>query len=169
VVVTLVHVHRQRTYVGLALMVSQAFFYNAIFFTYALVLKNFYDLPAQNVGGYLLPFAIGNVLGPLVLGHLFDTIGRRKMIAATYAIAGILLAITGWLFHAGDGYFSTGDKQRPRSCPTTLRVFQTVLAHDNKRRLANLERVQELYAEHSADVTMFCAHDASELATLQGS
>jgi MFS family permease len=57
-------------------------------------------VPAQNVGGYLLPFALGNVLGPVVLGHLFDTIGRRKMITATYALSGILLAITGWLFHA---------------------------------------------------------------------
>jgi MFS family permease len=61
----------------------------------------FYDVPAQNVGRYLLPFALGNVLGPIVLGHLFDTIGRRKMIAATYAISGLLLAATGWLFHAG--------------------------------------------------------------------
>jgi MFS family permease len=58
-------------------------------------------VPAQNVGGYLLPFAIGNVLGPIVLGHLFDTIGRKKMITATYAIAGLLLAASGWLFHAG--------------------------------------------------------------------
>jgi MFS family permease len=82
-------------------MASQAFFYNAIFFTYGLVLMRFYDVPAQNVGAYLLPFAIGNILGPVVLGHFFDTIGRRKMIASTYAISGILLAITGWLFHAG--------------------------------------------------------------------
>src|SRR5437016_12004886 len=82
-------------------MLTQAFFYNAIFFTYGLVLMRFYDVPAQNVGGYLVPFALGNVLGPIVLGHLFDTIGRRKMITATYAIAGLLLAATGWLFHAG--------------------------------------------------------------------
>ena len=82
-------------------MLTQAFFYNAIFFTYGLVLMRFYDVPPQNVGGYLLPFALGNVLGPIVLGHLFDTIGRKKMIAATYALAGLLLAITGWLFHAG--------------------------------------------------------------------
>jgi MFS family permease len=61
----------------------------------------FYNVPAQKVGGYLLPFAVGNVLGPIVLGHLFDTVGRRKMIAATYAIAGLLLALSGWLFHAG--------------------------------------------------------------------
>jgi MFS family permease len=98
---TIVHEHRRRSVLGFVLMLSQAFFYNAIFFTYSLVLMRFYDVPAQNVGGYLLPFALGNVLGPVIIGHLFDTIGRRKMIAATYALSGILLAITGWLFHAG--------------------------------------------------------------------
>ena len=61
----------------------------------------FYGVPEQNVGGYLLPFALGNVLGPLLLGHLFDTIGRKQMITLTYGLAGILLALTGWLFHAG--------------------------------------------------------------------
>src|ERR1700716_3864557 len=98
---TIVHEHRRRSILGFVLMLTQAFFYNAIFFTYGLVLMRFYEVPAQNVGGYLLPFAIGNVLGPIVLGHLFDTVGRRKMITATYAIAGLLLAATGWLFHAG--------------------------------------------------------------------
>jgi MFS family permease len=98
---TIVHEHRRRSVLGFVLMLTQAFFYNAIFFTYGLVLMRFYDVPAQNVGGYLLPFALGNVLGPIVLGHLFDTIGRRRMITATYALSGILLAITGWLFHAG--------------------------------------------------------------------
>jgi MFS family permease len=98
---TIVHEHRRRSVLGFVLMLTQAFFYNAIFFTYGLVLMRFYEVPAQNVGGYLLPFAIGNVLGPIVLGHLFDTIGRRRMIAATYGIAGLLLAITAWLFHAG--------------------------------------------------------------------
>src|SRR2546429_3361397 len=97
----IVHEHRRRSFLGFVLMSTQAFFYNAIFFTYALVLMRFYGVPEQNVGGYLLPFALGNVLGPLLLGHLFDTIGRKKMIAATYAIAGILLALSGWLFHAG--------------------------------------------------------------------
>jgi MFS family permease len=82
-------------------MSTQAFFYNAIFFTYTLVLMRFYGVPEQNVGAYLLPFALGNVLGPLVLGHLFDTIGRKQMITLTYGLAGILLALTGWLFHAG--------------------------------------------------------------------
>ena len=86
---------------GFVLMLTQAFFYNAIFFTYGLVLMRFYDVPANNVGGYLLPFALGNVLGPLLLGHLFDTIGRKQMITATYIISGVLLALTGWLFYAG--------------------------------------------------------------------
>src|SRR6266513_2144077 len=97
----IVHEHRRRSFLGFVLMLTQAFFYNAIFFTYALVLMRFYGVPEQSVGGYLLPFALGNVLGPIVLGHLFDTIGRKKMIAATYALAGLLLAVTGWLFHAG--------------------------------------------------------------------
>src|SRR5438093_3043769 len=96
-----VHEHRQRSFLGLALMLTQAFFYNAIFFTYALVLMRFYGVPESSVGGYLLPFALGNVLGPVVLGQLFDTIGRKQMIAATYGISGILLALTGWLFQAG--------------------------------------------------------------------
>ncbi len=96
-----VHEHRQRSFLGLALMLTQAFFYNAIFFTYALVLMRFYGVPESSVGGYLLPFALGNVLGPVVLGQLFDTIGRKPMIAATYGVSGILLALTGGLFQAG--------------------------------------------------------------------
>ena len=98
---TIAHEHRRRSLLAFVLMLTQAFFYNAIFFTYGLVLMRFYHVPAQKVGGYLLPFALGNILGPIVLGHLFDTIGRRKMISATYAISGLLLAATGWLFHAG--------------------------------------------------------------------
>ena len=97
----IVHEHRRRSFLGFILMLTQAFFYNAIFFTYALVLMRVYNVPERSVGGYLLPFALGNVLGPLLLGHLFDTIGRKQMIAATYGAAGILLALTGWLFHAG--------------------------------------------------------------------
>jgi MFS family permease len=97
----IVHEHRRRSFLGFVLMLTQAFFYNSIFFTYTLVLTRFYNVPEQNVGSYLLPFALGNVLGPLLLGHLFDTIGRKKMITATYGLAGILLALTGWLFHAG--------------------------------------------------------------------
>jgi MFS family permease len=95
---TLFRTHRQRTLVGLSLMAAQAFFYNAIFFTYALILTDFYGVPAAGVGWYLLPFAAGNFLGPLLLGRFFDTIGRKTMIAATYAISGLLLAVTGYLF-----------------------------------------------------------------------
>ena len=90
--------YRQRTLVGLTLMAAQAFFYNAIFFTYALVLTKFYGIAAEQIGWYILPFAVGNVLGPIVLGRLFDTIGRRVMIASTYAVSGLLLAATGYLF-----------------------------------------------------------------------
>ncbi len=90
--------YRERTLVGLALMASQAFFYNAIFFTYALILTNFYGTPADQVGWYILPFAAGNVLGPILLGRLFDTLGRKVMITLTYAAAGSLLAVTGYLF-----------------------------------------------------------------------
>jgi MFS family permease len=82
-------------------MTAQAFFYNAIFFTYALVLTDFYGVPGNHVGWYLLPFALGNFLGPLVLGHAFDAIGRRPMVAFTYAISGILLAGSGYLFALG--------------------------------------------------------------------
>lgn len=94
-------VHRRRALVGLSLMTAQAFFYNAIFFTYALVLTEFYRVPGGSVGLYLLPFALGNFLGPIVLGRLFDVIGRRRMIAATYAISGVLLTISGWMFEQG--------------------------------------------------------------------
>jgi MFS family permease len=96
---TLFHRHRDRAVVGLSLMASQAFFYNAIFFTYALVMTDFYGIKADDVGWYLLPFAAGNFLGPLLLGRLFDTVGRRPMIAFTYAMSGLLLAGTGYLFH----------------------------------------------------------------------
>jgi MFS family permease len=98
---TLFRNERRRTLVGLSLMAAQAFFYNAIFFTYALVLTDFYGIRADRVGWYLLPFALGNFLGPVVLGRLFDTVGRRPMIAATYALSGVLLAVAGYLFAAG--------------------------------------------------------------------
>ncbi len=98
VATTLFSTQRRRTVVGLSLMMAQAFFYNAIFFTYALVLTQFYAVPAASVGWYILPFAAGNFLGPVLLGQLFDTIGRRPMIAFTYALSGILLAVTGYLF-----------------------------------------------------------------------
>jgi len=83
VIETLFFAQWRRTAVGLVLMASQAFFYNAIFFTYALVLTDFYGVAADQVGWYILPFAAGNVLGPILLGRLFDTIGRRPMITAT--------------------------------------------------------------------------------------
>ena len=89
---------RRRTAVGLALMASQAFFYNAIFFTYALILTDFYGIPADRIGWFILPFAAGNFLGPLLLGRLFDTLGRRPMITFTYAASGLLLAGAGYLF-----------------------------------------------------------------------
>jgi MFS family permease len=90
--------NRQRAVVGLVLMAAQAFFYNAIFFTYALVLTRFYDVPSSKVGWYILPFAAGNFLGPVALGRLFDTLGRRVMLTATYGLAGVLLLISGVLF-----------------------------------------------------------------------
>ena len=88
----------RRAVLALALMTAQAFFYNAIFFTYALVLTRFYDVPTAAIGWYILPFALGNLLGPLVLGPLFDTLGRKPMIASTYALSGVLLAVVGYLF-----------------------------------------------------------------------
>jgi MFS family permease len=98
---TLLTTYRQRSLVGLMLMVAQAFFYNAIFFTFALVLTDFFGIPANNVGWYLLPFAAGNFLGPLLLGRLFDTLGRRAMIMTTYGASGVLLALSGYLFSIG--------------------------------------------------------------------
>ena len=98
---TLFRDYPRRTILGLVLMATQAFFYNAIFFTYALVLGRFYGVADADVGLYLLPFAAGNFLGPLLLGRWFDTIGRRPMIALTYATSGLLLFITAWLFVRG--------------------------------------------------------------------
>ncbi|MBV9290282.1 MAG: MFS transporter, partial [Hyphomicrobiales bacterium] len=95
---TLFNRFRLRTFVGLSLMAAQAFFYNAIFFTYALVLTKFYGVGAGAVGWYILPFAAGNFLGPVVLGRLFDTRGRRFMISLTYAISGAALVVVGVLF-----------------------------------------------------------------------
>jgi MFS family permease len=94
----LVHRYPRRTVLGLSLMASQAFFYNAIFFTYALVLTRFEGVAESSVGYYIFPFAVGNFLGPLLLGRFFDSVGRRIMIAMTYAVAGIGLFFTGYLF-----------------------------------------------------------------------
>jgi MFS family permease len=102
VVRTMFGVYRTRSLYGLALMIAQAFLYNAIFFTYTLVLTQFYAVPASDTGLYLLPFAVGNFLGVLVLGHFFDTIGRRQMIAATYLASAALLVLTGYLFAHGE-------------------------------------------------------------------
>lgn len=100
-IATLAKDYRRHSILGLVLMLAQAFLFNAIFFTYALVLSTFYHVPPEKTGLYLLPFALGNFFGPLCLGHLFDTIGRRVMISATYGISGVLLAITGYLFAHG--------------------------------------------------------------------
>lgn len=97
----LLHVYPRRTALGIVLMTTQSFTYNAISFTYPFVLTKFYDVPAGNIGLYILPFALGNFLGPLVLGRYFDTVGRKPMISFTYALAGCLLAVTGYLFWQG--------------------------------------------------------------------
>ncbi|MGH6969833.1 MAG: MFS transporter, partial [Stellaceae bacterium] len=91
----------RRTALGLTLMAAQAFCYNAVFFTYALVLQRFYGVASDRVGAYILAFAAGNFLGPLLLGRLFDTIGRRIMIALTYGVAGSLMAAMALLFAFG--------------------------------------------------------------------
>ncbi|MBI1942216.1 MAG: MFS transporter [Betaproteobacteria bacterium] len=92
---------RARAVLGFALMGSQAFLYNAIFFTYALVLTRFYGIADERVGLYIFPFALGNALGPLLLGRLFDTVGRRVMIATSYAVSGLGMLVTGWGFSRG--------------------------------------------------------------------
>jgi len=98
---TLVYSYRSRAVLGLGLMAAQAFFYNAIFFTYALVLTDFFGIASDRIGLYILPFAAGNFLGPVVLGRLFDSLGRRVMITFTYAVSGVLLAVSGYLFSIG--------------------------------------------------------------------
>src|SRR6185312_8879066 len=90
-----------RAILGATLMITQSFLYNAIFFTYTLVLGKFYGVAPETAPVFLIAFAVGNLAGPLTLGHLFDTIGRRKMIAGTYVLSGLLLAITAFLFNAG--------------------------------------------------------------------
>jgi MFS family permease len=90
----------KRAVYGATLMITQSFLYNAIFFTYTLVLSNFYHVDAKKAPLFLIAFAVGNLSGPFLLGHLFDTIGRKKMISGTYILSGILLAITAFLFKA---------------------------------------------------------------------
>ena len=91
----------KRAILGASLMITQSFLYNAIFFTYAIVLTRFYHVNPTQVPWYGIAFAIGNLLGPLLLGKLFDTLGRKKMIAGTYILSGVLLAISAWLFDVG--------------------------------------------------------------------
>jgi MFS family permease len=98
VALTLLYFYPRRTLVGFSLMAAQAFFYNAIFFTYPLVLIDFFKVSSDQIGWYILPFAVGNLCGPLMLGWLFDILGRRLMIAFTYALSGALLAASGALF-----------------------------------------------------------------------
>ncbi|GJD48351.1 Inner membrane metabolite transport protein YdjE [Methylobacterium crusticola] len=97
----MLHDYRTQTLVGLSLMIAQAFFYNGVYFTYGIILLKDFGVPSDHVGWYLLPFAAGNFLGPLLLGRLFDTVGRRPMLAFTYGISGALLAVVGWLFQQG--------------------------------------------------------------------
>lgn len=98
---TMFKLYPQRSLLCFSLFMGQAFLYNAIFFTYVLVAKTFYGVPSGFAPLYLIPFAIGNFLGPLMLGPLFDTLGRRRMIAGTYILAGVLLITTGYLFTEG--------------------------------------------------------------------
>jgi MFS family permease len=98
---TLFQRYPSRSALGATLMITQSFLYNAIFFTYSLVLTKIYGVPEGNTAYYFMAFAIGNLCGPLLLGHLFDTVGRRTMISATYLIAGVALAVSALLFHAG--------------------------------------------------------------------
>ena len=97
----------QRTMLGISLMVTQAFMYNAVSFTYPLILTKYYAVPSSRIGLYILPFALGNFLGPLLLGRFFDTIGRKPMISFTYAMAGLLLALTGFFFWQGSFTLTT--------------------------------------------------------------
>jgi MFS family permease len=91
----------KRSIYGFTMMVTQAFLYNAIFFSYALVLSHFYKVSPAHIPYYFFPFAVGNLLGPLVLGPLFDTIGRRRMILATYGLSSVLLFVSAFLFYNG--------------------------------------------------------------------
>jgi MFS family permease len=103
--VALTHVlfrdYPRRAILGASLMISQSFLYNAIFFTYTLVLGKFYGVSSQNTPLYLIAFAVGNLAGPLLIGHYFDTIGRRTMISSTYIVSGVLLAVSAFLFYNG--------------------------------------------------------------------
>ena len=118
--------------VGLVLMASQAFFYNAIFFTYALVLGKFYGVPSSRVGVYMLAFAGGNFFGPLLLGHFFDSIGRKRMITATYGLAGLLMAVTAILF--AQGLLDAAQQTAAYRNPSRDKLART--GHASKSRVA---------------------------------
>jgi MFS family permease len=98
---SIAHDNRSRSILGFCLMVTQAFFYNAVLFTYGLVLLRYYHVPGEELGLYLVPLALGNLFGPILIGRLFDTVGRKKMIAGTYILSGVLLAISSVLFLEG--------------------------------------------------------------------
>jgi MFS family permease len=99
---TLFRMYPGRSVLVAALMITQSFLYNAIFFTSSLVLEYFFKVPATHTSYYFFAFAAGNLAGPLTIGRLFDTIGRKPMIAGTYITAGVLLIITAFLFKNGD-------------------------------------------------------------------
>ncbi|MGH3866535.1 MAG: MFS transporter [Pseudonocardiaceae bacterium] len=90
-----------RAVLGASLMISQSFLYNAIFFTYTLALSKFYGVAPTSAPLFIIPFAVGNLIGPLAIGRFFDTIGRKAMIAGTYIISGVLLGVSAFLFNAG--------------------------------------------------------------------
>jgi MFS family permease len=91
----------ERGVLGFALMASQAVLYNATLFGMATVMTTFFHASAENAPLYIIPFAAGNLLGPWILGPLFDSVGRKVMISGTYLAAGVILLITAWLFHSG--------------------------------------------------------------------
>lgn len=92
--------NRSRSALAFMLMIAQAFLYNAVFFTYGLVLQHYEHVPDASIGLYIVPLCAGNFVGPFILGPLFDTVGRKKMIAGTYGISGILLMVVALLFGA---------------------------------------------------------------------
>ena len=94
----IVSTYPKRTVLGLALFIGQAFLYNSILFGYATLLSTFFGVATSDAPYYLVAFAVGNLVGPIVLGPLFDTLGRKPMIARTYILSGVLLLITGYLF-----------------------------------------------------------------------
>jgi MFS family permease len=98
IIVKMLTTYRKRSILGLCLMIAQAFFYNAIFFTYATILTTYYGVLPENVGLFELPFCLGNFLGSALLGPLFDFWGRKPMITSTYMISAILLTLTGFFF-----------------------------------------------------------------------